>query len=967
MDGRVGLMPVDGEKWNFIENIVSPRPRQIDPLQLLTRTRQRYQAVDGIKIGRRVRKYDGCTQNNDALRDYRFEAEDIRPFGVQTKSLYTLNLSSTKPEKSKTLYVLRPTNTNTIIKKQRTQRSATAKHEQAIHMAKKLSRKLQRKSLAKYATSKEGKRLSSSRAKLRSRKDQLSTYRKQINAANSQLQTRRVRHLRELESTNARPSSARLKATAFNDHPIFRTLKSPETVQVKLHGRWNYSSAAEEIEKVQSNLKTIRVRPKSADPHRRRAKSEEVDDGLASHRSEDQTPAAHTVVPAKKIQRPKSASMARNNRSNVSLYWGNAGARKTGEDKANQAPTYIISGSSKANGKKWTELHAALERRGWVEHSDDAFGREPTLLWTIRDEENNCRKDLLSKNKNILYNHFHGNHHMTTKSGLSKSLNGLPWIKSSDPGAFAPATYDIGDKAGRESIEQEFLFGAALCLLRSFASKISLGVRMACMYVCWNNAQTLCGIHRLEDDCDGSSYEENSDIADMFPAIAKFVSFTARAMSAVYTLNTWTARSADNLVRNGIFEHYDEAVNNLDSRVSTATRLFMNSIADGAREVCVGAQIESNFLTWYVQQFAQLRLCQEFNTWIVKPANSSCAVGVRLTRNLQSMLQDGREMGSRVAQRYIERPFLVHGRKFDLRVWVLVTSLDPLVVYYYNSPYLRLCSMEYTDLRHASSLSNRRAHLCNASLQNSTKNAGVATSVDGAKEKRCQGKEPGNTKDGSAWEWEHYDGEGNVWSKDQFIEYLGNQTVAHGSSKTGSELWEERVIPGLKRIIIDTLEACSRQMKPAEHRFELYGFDVLLDDRLKPWLLEVNLSPRFSGRTPFLKALVDSMVDGMLSLTVDKLVAPSTSRGTVSPALPHKGWCGVWEAIRSPAEDGMCDVQSDEGAVKTFIPSSHTGEIGVQGMPLKWKREKRLERIWIASCSAILLQRAVRKWLRRRK
>ena len=43
--------------------------------------------------------------------------------------------------------------------------------------------------------------------------------------------------------------------------------------------------------------------------------------------------------------------------------------RKNCENKANKVPTYIISGSSKAKGKKWSELHAALERRGWVEHS----------------------------------------------------------------------------------------------------------------------------------------------------------------------------------------------------------------------------------------------------------------------------------------------------------------------------------------------------------------------------------------------------------------------------------------------------------------------------------------------------------------------------------------------------------------------------------------------------------------------
>ncbi|CAK5101354.1 unnamed protein product [Meloidogyne enterolobii] len=95
---------------------------------------------------------------------------------------------------------------------------------------------------------------------------------------------------------------------------------------------------------------------------------------------------------------------------------------------------------------------------------------------------------------------------------------------------------------------------------------------------------------------------------------------------------------------------------------------------------------------------------------ILKPPASARGTGI----NIVSRVSMVPEKTSLVAQHYIESPFLINDSKFDLRIYVYVTSYDPLRIYVYKEGLVRFASVSYNP--EISSFTNQFMHLTNYSI-----------------------------------------------------------------------------------------------------------------------------------------------------------------------------------------------------------------------------------------------------------
>ena len=316
--------------------------------------------------------------------------------------------------------------------------------------------------------------------------------------------------------------------------------------------------------------------------------------------------------------------------------------------------------------------------------------------------------------QSVMVNHFKGSSCLTTKSGLIKILNdNLQFFTDEDPSAFFPRAYDLSSMNGMQSFVNDFLITEARKALRDFVTHccnaqkddiiINPGVLNLLFEVVKNNSAD-----NKREYLDGPAISRRNMISDIETEVI--------LNSAIWMYNPVTQQSHEDgatfdvqnianpldifLPRSKRQSEYSREEHKEHERMKKNTlrrreRAFelMNSVRK-VKEMDV-LRIK-NIVS---QETVESTLSEESNLWIVKPASKSRGRGIALFASLPSILRyvqaSEQKLSQWCVQKYIEKTMLISNRRFDVRQWVLVTSFDPLTVWFCNDCYVRFASEEY--------------------------------------------------------------------------------------------------------------------------------------------------------------------------------------------------------------------------------------------------------------------------------
>jgi len=263
------------------------------------------------------------------------------------------------------------------------------------------------------------------------------------------------------------------------------------------------------------------------------------------------------------------------------------------------------------------------------------------------------------------------------------------------------------------------------------------------------------------------------------------------------------------------------------------------------------------------------------NLWLVKPDRLSRGRGIHFFKEVESLSEKD------IITKYIANPLLIDQKKFDIRIYVLVTGHDPLKIYMYKDGFARISTEPFNlDLE---DLGNLYRHLTNVSI---------------------------NKRNHSTVNYKYED---FIWSLTKVKAYFAEKI-----NLDFEELWEKIKDMAIKSFISVNHLEIEKEKEINSHLnssnlFELYGLDIMIDQDLKPWLLEVNLSPDLVVHGEYegeLKVQVMNDLFNILGMTPYSHLT----------GLAMEGECHYKDSIDEAVQQSICEFTRPLGSFEHIFP-----------------------------------------------